>query len=227
MLALVGLGLAGQFWSALVLIMVWALLASAGMPLRQAYVNGLIPSQQRATILSFDSLMASTGGVVTQPALGRVADVWGYPASFLVSSALSACALPFLVKARTDAAGRALSRAGGGAGRARRRAPRAVSPNIATAASGAPVTASRHAGAGGESSRGRARADLVRTVRRARRRHWSRRCCSFPPFPRWYWFRLHWSPPALPTVTMAAVARSDTQPLFDRGPRRSAPSRAW
>ncbi|MFC5008589.1 MFS transporter [Dactylosporangium cerinum] len=105
-LALVGLGLAGQFWAALGLIVVWAVLASAGMPLRQAYVNGLIPSQQRATILSFDSLMASTGGVVTQPALGRVADVWGYPASFLVSSAVSACALPFLVKARNgDAAG--------------------------------------------------------------------------------------------------------------------------
>ncbi|MEV4516475.1 MFS transporter [Dactylosporangium sp. NPDC049525] len=100
-LALVGLGLAGQFWTALVLIVLWALLGSAGMPLRQAYVNGLIPSQQRATILSFDSLMASTGGVVTQPALGRAADVWGYPASFLVSAAVSACALPFLVKART------------------------------------------------------------------------------------------------------------------------------
>ncbi|GAA3203916.1 MFS transporter [Dactylosporangium siamense] len=99
-LALVGLGLAGQFWAALGLIVVWAVLGSAGMPLRQAYVNGLIPSQQRATILSFDSLMASTGGVVTQPALGRVADLWGYPASFLVSSVVSACALPFLVKAR-------------------------------------------------------------------------------------------------------------------------------
>jgi MFS family permease len=101
-LALAGLGLAGQFWVALTLIVLWALLSAAGMPLRQAYVNGLLPSQQRATILSFDSLMASTGGVVTQPALGRVADVWGYPASFLVSSALSACALPFLAKARTE-----------------------------------------------------------------------------------------------------------------------------
>ncbi|MET7423198.1 MFS transporter [Dactylosporangium sp. NPDC005555] len=101
--ALAGLGLAGQFWAALTLIVVWALLGSAGMPLRQAYVNGLIPSRQRATILSFDSLMASTGGVVTQPALGRVADVWGYPASFLVSSALSACALPFLARARRAA----------------------------------------------------------------------------------------------------------------------------
>jgi hypothetical protein len=56
----------------------------------------MIPSQQRATILSFDSLMASTGGVVTQPALGRAADVWGYPASFLVSAGISALALPFV-----------------------------------------------------------------------------------------------------------------------------------
>ena len=84
-------------------LVVWGCWSSAGMPLRQAYLNGLIPSQQRATVLSFDSLIASSGGVVIQPALGRVADVWGYPASFLVSSALSACALPFLVKARTDA----------------------------------------------------------------------------------------------------------------------------
>jgi len=42
------------------------------MPVRQAFVNGLIPSEQRATVLSFDSLMGSAGGVVFQPALGRV-----------------------------------------------------------------------------------------------------------------------------------------------------------
>jgi len=33
------------------------------MPVRQAFVNGLIPSEQRATVLSFDSLMGSAGGV--------------------------------------------------------------------------------------------------------------------------------------------------------------------
>jgi hypothetical protein len=32
--------------------------------------------------------------------LGRVADVWGYPASYLVSSAFNAVALPFLVWSR-------------------------------------------------------------------------------------------------------------------------------
>ena len=47
-------------------------------PLRQAYVNGVIPSDQRATVLSFDNLMGSAGGVVAQPALGRAADVFGY-----------------------------------------------------------------------------------------------------------------------------------------------------
>ena len=41
------------------------------MPIRQAYLNDMIPSQQRATVLSFDSLMGSSGGVVIQPVLGQ------------------------------------------------------------------------------------------------------------------------------------------------------------
>ena len=44
----------------LALIVVWGLLFAATMPIRQAYINGMIPSQQRATILSFDSMMGST-----------------------------------------------------------------------------------------------------------------------------------------------------------------------
>ena len=65
------------------------------MPIRQAYINGMIPSKQRATILSFDSLCASSGGVWAQPALGRAADVWGYAPTYLISAAISALALPF------------------------------------------------------------------------------------------------------------------------------------
>ena len=70
--------------------MVWALLFAATMPIRQAYMNGLIPSRERATILSFDSLMTSSGGVWAQPALGRAADVWGYAPTYLISAAISA-----------------------------------------------------------------------------------------------------------------------------------------
>jgi hypothetical protein len=64
----------------------------------------MIPSQQRATILSFDSLLTSAGGIFTQPALGKSADVWSYQFSYLLSAGVSALALPFLVRARSYAA---------------------------------------------------------------------------------------------------------------------------
>jgi MFS family permease len=97
---LVLIGLAGNFWIVVVLILLWGLVTNAGIPIRQAYLNGMIPSRQRATILSFDSLMDNAGGIVAQPALGRSADVWGYPVSYLLSAAGSALALPFIARAR-------------------------------------------------------------------------------------------------------------------------------
>jgi MFS family permease len=102
-LSVVTLALVGTvqvFWVVVALIVVWGLLFAAAMPIRQAYLNERIPSEQRATILSFDSLMSSTGGVVAQPALGRTADAWGYPASYLASAAIAAVALPFVARAR-------------------------------------------------------------------------------------------------------------------------------
>src|ERR687895_1589251 len=90
------MGLVESFWGVLALIVVWGLLFAATMPIRQTYLNGLIPSRQRATILSFDSLMGSTGGVWAQPVLGRAADVWGYAPSYLIGAGISAVALPAL-----------------------------------------------------------------------------------------------------------------------------------
>ncbi len=97
-LALVGVF--EHFWAVIGLTVVWALLFAATMPIRQAYMNGLIPSRQRATILSFDSLMSSTGGVWAQPVLGRAADVWGYAPSYVLSAGISAFALPFIYLSR-------------------------------------------------------------------------------------------------------------------------------
>jgi MFS family permease len=94
------LGVLAHFWVALGLIAIWGLLFAALMPIRQSYLNGLIPSPQRATLLSFDSMMGSTGGVLIQPALGRAADVWGYAGSYLLGAVLSALALPFLLASR-------------------------------------------------------------------------------------------------------------------------------
>ena len=96
------IGLADSFWAVLAIIVVWGLLFSASMPIRKAYLNGLIPSRQRATILSFDSLMSSSGGVWTQPLLGRAADLWGYAPSYLFGAGISALAIPFLALSRRE-----------------------------------------------------------------------------------------------------------------------------
>jgi len=98
------IGLTTNFVIALVLLAAWCLTFAVEGPLRQTYVNGLIPSAQRATVLSFDNLMGSAGGVVAQPALGRVADLSGYGTSYVVSAAIQAAAIPFVFLARRERA---------------------------------------------------------------------------------------------------------------------------
>jgi MFS family permease len=96
------IGLVESFWAVIGLIVVWGLLFAATMPIRQTYLNGLIPSRQRATILSFDSMMSSTGGVWTQPLLGRAADAWGYAPSYLLGAGISVLAIPCLALSRRE-----------------------------------------------------------------------------------------------------------------------------
>jgi MFS family permease len=98
------LGVTTGFWVAVGLLVLWGLAAAATFPIRQAYVNGLIPSEQRATVLSFDNLLGSSGGVVIQPALGKVADVSSYSTSYLVAAAVQLLAAPFMVLARRERA---------------------------------------------------------------------------------------------------------------------------
>jgi MFS family permease len=102
--ALALIGLVSIFWVALGLLSVWAIVFAATTPVRQAYVNGLIPSEQRATVLSSDNLLSSLGGVAIQPGLGRVADAWGYATSYVVGAGVELVALPFILLARRERA---------------------------------------------------------------------------------------------------------------------------
>lgn len=104
-LALVVVGAVPQLAVVLVVLVLWALTDAAVRPVRQSYLNGLIPSKQRATVLSFDSLLSSSGGVVVQPVMGRVGDVSGYPLTFALSGAVQALALPFYWLARREQPG--------------------------------------------------------------------------------------------------------------------------
>ncbi len=99
-LMLVLVSIIHNFFAVIALIFVWGLMFAALTPLRQAYLNSIIPSEQRATILSFDSLMGSSGGVAIQPILGKVADVWSYSASYAVAAIFQVIALPFILLAR-------------------------------------------------------------------------------------------------------------------------------
>jgi MFS family permease len=102
--ALALIGLAPGFFAALALLGLWAIVFAATMPVRQAFVNGLIPSGERATVLSSYNLLGSSGGVIVQPALGKAADLWGYATSYLFGAGVEILALPFIVLARREGA---------------------------------------------------------------------------------------------------------------------------
>lgn len=99
-ITLILMGLIEHFWVVIGLTVSWGLLFAATTPIRQAYLNGMIPSNQRATILSFDSMMTSGGGVWSQPVLGRAADAWSYPVTYVMSGGIALLALPFIALSR-------------------------------------------------------------------------------------------------------------------------------
>jgi len=88
--------LADSFWLAVPLFLVGTLAFGIIMPARQGYLHRLIPSAQRATVISFNALMDSAGGVAGQIGLGYVARQQGIPAGFLLGGAATLLALPVL-----------------------------------------------------------------------------------------------------------------------------------
>lgn len=102
--ALIFIGLTSSFYVALAMLALWAVVFACCLPVRAAFINGLIPSDQRATVLSSDNLLGSAGGIFAQPALGKVADVWSYGASYVVSGIITLAAAPFAILARREQA---------------------------------------------------------------------------------------------------------------------------
>jgi MFS family permease len=105
-LALVGAGFAEWldiptgFWVAIVLLTIMSLVGALASPMQQALLNDCIPSEQRATVLSFVSLTGSAGGVITQPALGKVADVFSLGVGYIVAGVIYVLSLPFVIAVR-------------------------------------------------------------------------------------------------------------------------------
>ena len=69
----VACGLLTNFVAVVALYLLYGVAVGLALPVKQAYLNAHIPSTQRATIISLDSMFANGGGVLGQTAWGWVA----------------------------------------------------------------------------------------------------------------------------------------------------------
>ncbi len=93
-LGLLGLAFAQQFAIALFWIMLIRMLRQSIQPLYSAWLNRLIESRSRATIISINSQADAFGQILGGPIIGLIASRIGLPAAFV---AASCCLWPMLV----------------------------------------------------------------------------------------------------------------------------------
>ncbi len=72
----------------------WSVVFGLLGPVRSTFINEHIPSAQRATVLSLDSLFGDAGGAGGNVALGWVSGRWGYSPAWLIGSVFFGIAAP-------------------------------------------------------------------------------------------------------------------------------------
>jgi MFS family permease len=95
------LGFAGSFWVAVVALL--AMMAGYGLmsPVRQAYFHQLVPSERRATVVSFDSMISNVGGVGGQVGLGGLGEARSVGTAFVAGGVATAFAVPLIGRVRS------------------------------------------------------------------------------------------------------------------------------
>ena len=88
---------------AIVLWIAWSVVFGLIGPVRSGFINEHIPSAQRATVLSLDSLFADVGGSLGQPALGWIATRFSIAVAWVLGSAFFAAAAPLYAMAGRSA----------------------------------------------------------------------------------------------------------------------------
>src|SRR5207302_5444788 len=82
--AMVATGAFQTFWAAVPLFLLGAVVGGISGPVRQTYLHRSIPTSERATLVSFDSLVGSLGSVGGQTGLGYLSQERSIPAGFVV-----------------------------------------------------------------------------------------------------------------------------------------------
>lgn len=96
----IGVGLANSFAIAVTLYLIGMMSAGVFQPVRQAYLHQLVPSAQRATVLSLASLVSSGGSMFGQSGLGWFAARSSLANGYVLGGAISALTIPFVFAMR-------------------------------------------------------------------------------------------------------------------------------
>ncbi|MCP4167987.1 MAG: MFS transporter [Chloroflexi bacterium] len=96
MLAAIGVGLVDSFWLAVPLYLVVAITMGMWTPVKQAFLHQLIPSEQRATLLSLDSLLNSLGASIGQIGLGRISQTHSISLGYVLGGLSQVLVLPII-----------------------------------------------------------------------------------------------------------------------------------
>ena len=94
--AAVGVGLAGSFWVAVTMLLVVTGAVGVAGPVKQAYMHQMVPSEHRASVISFNSLVGNAGGVGAQGGLGYLARARSIGEGYVVGGLATVLALPLL-----------------------------------------------------------------------------------------------------------------------------------
>jgi MFS family permease len=88
------------FWIAVPLFLLASVVGGILQPLRQTYFHHLIPTEQRATLVSFDSLVGSVGSIGGQTGLGWLSQERSIAAGYVVGGLITTLEVPILARLR-------------------------------------------------------------------------------------------------------------------------------
>jgi len=90
-------GSSSSFYLAVAAFLIFAFSMGLGGPAKQAYLHSMIPSDQRATIISFDSLIGSTGSVIGQTGLRVLSQEVSIASGYIAGGFVTILTVPILI----------------------------------------------------------------------------------------------------------------------------------
>jgi len=97
---MVATGVVREFWITVPIFLLGAVAGGVLSPVRQTYLHYSIPTSERATLVSFDSLVGSLGSVGGQTGLGFLSQERSVPVGFVVGGLATVLALPIFGRLR-------------------------------------------------------------------------------------------------------------------------------